>query len=174
VVTLDGSTSALVDEYAWSQVSGPTVTLNGATTAKPTFTFPLMALPTSTTTTNPGYATESTAIVLRLTVTGQGGQTSTDTVTVSPQKETFAITAAEFRSGREWRVSGTSDILAGQRVAVVLGQALTGRVLGFTNVDALGAWSFRGAGAVTPGTNTTVSAVSTMGGSQTAFSFRSR
>ena len=57
---------------------------------------------------------------------------------------------------------------------MVLGQTLTGRVLGYTNVDAVGAWSFRGAGGVTPSNNTTVSAVSTMGGSQTAFSFRNR
>jgi hypothetical protein len=175
-VTLDGSRSALVDTYAWAQVSGPVVTLNGASTAKPSFTFPLMALPTSTATAgNPGYTTNATPVRLRLTVTGQGGQVVTDEVTVSPQPETFAITAAEFRAGVEWRVSGTSDLLAGQRVAVVMGNAFTGRVLGYTNVDAVGAWTFRGAGGIVPPTTTTtVSAVSTMGGSQTAFIFRRR
>jgi hypothetical protein len=173
-VTLDGSRSALADEYAWSQVSGPPVTLNGKATARPTFTLPLMGLPTSTTTANPTYQTDTRPVVLRLTVTGQGGQTSSDEVTVAPARENLSITAAEYRRGLEWRVSGTTDILAGQRVAVVLGQSLTGRVLGYANVDAVGAWSFRGAGAVTPGANTTVSAVSTMGGSQSAFTFRNR
>jgi hypothetical protein len=113
-------------------------------------------------------------VVLRLTVTGQGGQQVTDEVTVAPAPETLAIGAAEYRAGSEWRVSGTSNVLAGQRVAVVLGSALTGRVLGFANVDALGAWSFRGAGAVAPGTQSTVSAVSTMGGNRLAFTFRRR
>ena len=172
-VALDGSRSALVDTYAWTQVSGPAVTLSGATTARPSFVLPLMGLPTSTTGPNPSYAPSATPVVLRLTVTGQGQQ-STDEVTVAPAAESLAIGAAEYRAGNEWRVSGTSNILAGQRVAVVLGQALTGRVLGFTNVDAVGAWSFRGAGGVAPGTNTTVSAVSTMGGGQTAFAFRRR
>lgn len=173
-VALDGSRSALVDTYAWTQVSGPPVTLSGAGSARPTFVMPLMALPTSTTSTNPSYTTSSTPVVLRLTVTGQGGQLATDEVTVAPAPETLAIAAAEYRAGTEWRVSGTSTILAGQRVAVVLGSALTGRVLGFTNVDAVGAWSFRGAGAVAPGTQSTVSAVSTMGGSRLAFTFRRR
>ena len=44
-VQLDGSRSALVDEYAWTQVSGPAVSLTGAATATPTFTMPLMPLP---------------------------------------------------------------------------------------------------------------------------------
>lgn len=174
-VSLDGSRSALVDEYSWTQVSGPPVSLVGAATARPTFVLPLMALPTSTTGNNPSYATTSTPVVLQLRVTGQGGQESVDTVTISPQPEQLAIAAAEFRAGREWRVSGTSDLLAGQRVAVVMGGSLTGRVLGFTNVDAAGAWSFKGAGTVVPNNaTTTVSVVSTMGGSQTGFTFRRR
>ena len=172
--TLDGTRSALADTYAWSQVSGPTVTLAEATSAKPTFVLPVMALPTSTTGANPGYATDSRPVVLRLTVTGQGGQEVTDTVSVAPQPENLAIGAAEYRAGVEWRVSGTSNLLVGQRVAVVLGPVLTGRVLGFTNVDAAGAWSFRGAAAVAPGTATTVSAVSAQGGSQSGFTFRRR
>lgn len=173
-VTLDGTGSTLVDTYQWSQVSGPAVTITGATTARPAFVLPPMPLPTSTTTTNPGYATSSAPVVLRLTVTGQGGQQVSDEVSVSPRPEALVVAAAEFRTGNGWRASGTSDVLAGQRVAVVLGSALTGRVLGFTTVDAAGAWSFRGAAGVTPGTTSTVSAVSAMGGSQTGFTFRRR
>ena len=60
-------------------------------------------------------------------------------------------------------------------MAVVLGNTLTGRVLGFTTVDNVGAWTFRGAGNVTPPTTTTtVSAVSAAGGSRTGFTFRRR
>lgn len=173
-VSLDGSRSALADFYAWSQVSGPAVTIAGATSAQMTFDLPLMALPSSTTGSNPGYATTSTPLILRLTVTGQGGQQVSDEATISPQPEDLVIAAAQFRAGREWRASGTSDLPAGQRVAVILGPVLSGRVLGYTNVDAAGAWSFRGAGAVRPGAATTVSAVSALGGSQLAFAFRSR
>jgi hypothetical protein len=43
-VTLDGGTAADPDNdtltYAWTQISGPTVTLTGATNAHPTFTAP--------------------------------------------------------------------------------------------------------------------------------------
>jgi hypothetical protein len=175
VVNLDGSTSTLADEYKWERVSGPAVTITGATTAKPSFRFPLMPLPTSTASTgNPTYKVDAEPVVLKLTVTGQG-KTATDEVTIKPQTETLTITAAEYRPGTEWRVSGTSSILAGQRVAVVMGNALTGRVLGFANVDAVGGFSFRGAGAVAPPTTTTtVSAVSAQGDDHTGFVFRRR
>lgn len=173
-VTLDGSRSALVDEYSWTQVSGPAVTLSNATTAKPTFVLPLMPLPTNTTGPNPSYTTSSTPVVLELRVTGQGGKESRDEITISPQPETLAVTTAEYRAGIEWRVSGTTSILAGQRVAVMLGSSLTRRVIGFATVDALGAWTFRGAGDVAPGATTTVSVVSATGGSQLAVTFRRR
>jgi hypothetical protein len=180
LASLDGSSSVLADTYKWEQViptSGqqpPTVTINGPNTAKPTFTFPKMPLPALNATT---YTVNQQPITLKLTVTGQNGATATDEVVVRPQPETLAITAAEFRAGSEWRVSGTSTILAGQRVAVMYGQpgTGTGRVIGFANVDALGAWSFRGnAAAVPPQAITTVSAVSEMGDDQTGFVFRRR
>lgn len=174
-VRLDGAGSTLVDEMRWTRVSGPPVTLTGATTPGASFVMPPMGLPTSTTGPNPTYAPSDEPVVLRLTVTGQGGQEATDEVVVTPGAETLGVTAAEFRAGREWRVSGTSSVLAGQRVAVVLGSALTGRVLGFATVDAAGVWVFRGAGAVTPpATTTTVSAVSAVGGRTTGFVFRRR
>lgn len=173
-VALDGGASILVDDYKWSQVSGPEISLSGADTATPRFTFPLMALPTNTAGPDPQYATQADPVVLRLTVTGQGGQVSTDEVVVSPAAETLTITGAEFRNGKQWRVRGTSSFPVGHRVAVVLGGSLTGRTLGFVEVDTLGDWDFRGAGTVAPGAETTVSAVSTMGGSHTGFAFRSR
>ncbi len=173
--TLDGTASALADDHEWTQVSGPAVNLTGADTATPSFTMPLMPLPTSTTGPNPFYTTTNAPVVLQLAVTGQGGQSSSDEVTVSPLPESVDITAAEFRAGREWRVSGTSSLSAGQRVAVVMGDSLTGRVLGYPTVDGAGAWSFRGAGNVTPSAaTTTVSVVSSLGGSDTGFTFRRR
>ena len=47
-VTLDGRASTGAATYAWTQVvaaGGPTVTLTGANTAQPTFTFPLYKFP---------------------------------------------------------------------------------------------------------------------------------
>jgi hypothetical protein len=121
-VSLDGSASTLAGEYSWKQLSGPAVTIAGATTAKPTYTFPLMSLPTSTTS-NLGYRiAPPEPVVIELTVTPPNGTTATDKVTVTPQLETLAITNAEYRSDkREWRVSGTSSIVGQQRVAVTLG-----------------------------------------------------
>jgi hypothetical protein len=174
-VSLDGSASTLAGEYSWKQISGPAVTIAGATTAKPTFALPLMSLPTSTTS-NPGYTVAAPEpIVIELTITAPGGTTATDTVTVTPQLETLAITNAEDRSDkREWRVSGTSSIAGAQRVAVALG-TLTGRLLGTANVDATGAWSYRGTVSSAPATSiTTVSAVSALGDDHSGFTFRRR
>jgi hypothetical protein len=174
-VSLDGSASTLAGEYSWKQLSGPAVTIAGATTAKPTFTFPLMSLPTSTTS-NLGYRiAPPEPVVIELTVTPPNGTTATDKVTVTPQLETLAITNAEYRSDkREWRVSGTSSIVGQQRVAVTLG-TLEGRLLGTANVDATGAWSYRGTASSAPPTSiTTVSAVSAMGDDHSAFTFRRR
>ncbi len=92
VVTLDGSLSSDPDgdaiTYAWSQVSGPTITLNDPTAVKPTFTAP------------EGPAN----IVLSLIVTDSHGAASTadqvaitvlanhaPTVSVAPQHQTFDI-----------------------------------------------------------------------------------
>ena len=53
--------------------------------------------------------------------------------------------AVRYRTGNnEWRISGTSNLLAGQRVTAVLGSTLTGRVIGTpAAVDAAGAFSIR-------------------------------
>jgi hypothetical protein len=60
-------TQATISSYAWTQVSGTTVLLNGANTATPTFTAPTVA----------------TTLVFSLTVTDSTGAVSSpDTVTV--------------------------------------------------------------------------------------------
>ncbi|MGA9763051.1 MAG: PKD domain-containing protein, partial [Gaiellaceae bacterium] len=70
-VTLDGSASSDQDgdhlTYAWTQTSGPTVSLSDATAHKPTFTAPA------------GTHT----LVFSLTVDDQNGGTATDTVTIT-------------------------------------------------------------------------------------------
>ena len=173
-VNLDASASKLADDYAWTQVSGPAVELTGANTATPSFRFPVMPLPTNTTGPNTDYTTDERPVVLKLTVTGQGGQQATDEITVNPAPENLRINLAEYRAGTGWRVTGTSDILAGQRVAVVIGPNLTQRVMGYTTVDATGAWDFRGALNIQPGSRTRVSAASEMGGSHLRFAFTVR
>ncbi|RZU49388.1 hypothetical protein EV385_1138 [Krasilnikovia cinnamomea] len=166
-VTLDGSKSTAAETYSWTQVSGPAVTLAGATSAKPSFTYPVQALPAA-----PGpnatYVYNNAPVVLELTVRNAAG-VSTDRVVVTPQPETFSGLAVRYRTGNnEWRISGSSSILAGQRVSVVLGSTLTGRVIGTANVDATGAFSLRVTGP-NPGTVRTVSFVSTTGGRQLGF-----
>jgi hypothetical protein len=184
-VTLDGSQSIGAATYRWQQVpnvAGETipadhvVALSSATAAKPTFRFPTMALPAA-----PGpnatYTAVATPLRFRLTVTGvDGSTTSTSETVVRPGAEALTVTA-RYRTRGEWRVSGTSDLKLGQKVAVVLGSSrdaagqptLTsarGRVVGFANVDATGAWSYTGTGPDprTAPAATTVTAVSAQGG----------
>ncbi len=64
-VTLTGSAIGQVDGVAWTQVSGPTVTLNNANTATATFIAPGVA--------------SGTALVFRFTATAAGGTTTADT-----------------------------------------------------------------------------------------------
>jgi len=70
-VSLDGSGSSdangTIATYAWTQLSGATVTLSGASTATPGFTAP----------------NASGALVFQLTVTDNGGASRSDTVTVT-------------------------------------------------------------------------------------------
>ncbi|HWK50917.1 MAG TPA: glycosyl hydrolase family 18 protein, partial [Steroidobacter sp.] len=70
-VSLQGSgtdSDGSIASYRWTQTSGPTVTLNGATSATATFNAP--------------QVTTSTSLTFRLTVTDNLGATGTDDVTV--------------------------------------------------------------------------------------------
>ena len=72
-VTLDGSASkdsdGTITQYAWKQIAGPTVTLTGATTAKPTFTAPIIMA--------------DTALTFELTVTDNSKATAKNSVTIT-------------------------------------------------------------------------------------------
>jgi hypothetical protein len=166
-VTLDGSRSTNVESYAWRQVSGPAVTLAGATTAKPTFTFPALVLPAAPGP-NAAYVYNNDPVVLELTVRNPAGVNVART-TVRPQAETLTGITVRYRTGNnEWRIAGNSDLIQGQRVIAVLGTTLTGRVIGTpVAVDAAGAFSIRVTGPV-PGPVVTISLVTTTGGRQLA------
>ena len=69
VVTLSGTATGQ-RSVLWSQVSGPPVTLSGATTLHPTFTYPRMALPVGPAGhVTAGYAVHNEPIVLKLAAT---------------------------------------------------------------------------------------------------------
>jgi hypothetical protein len=168
VVALDGSRSTTAESYSWTQVSGPAVTLSGATTAKPTFTFPLQLLP-ATPGPNPAYVFSNDPVVLQLTVRNPAG-TSTGTVAVRPLADGFNTLSVKYRTGNnEWRIAGNTNLLAGQRVSAVLGSTLTGRVIGTpAQADGTGAFAIRVTGPA-PGAIRTISLVSTTGGVSLAF-----
>jgi hypothetical protein len=152
-ITLDASASTGAAGYAWVQTAGTTATLAGAASAKPTFTMPRTGTP----------------LTFRVTVTGPGG-TATDTVVISATPDPLTVASASYRSGkREWRISGTAGIKAGNSVTVWLGSAVGGTRIGTSVVDTTGAWSVRVSGSsAAPGTPPTVTIESTRGGVRTA------
>jgi hypothetical protein len=152
-ITLDASASTGAATYTWTQTAGTTVTLTGAGTAQPTFTMPRT----------------STPLTFRVVVTGPGGSAS-DTVVISATPDPITVTAATYRSGkREWRITGTAAITAGNSVTVWLGPSLGGVKIGTSVVDTTGAWAVRLSGSnIVPGTPPTVSIESTRGGVLTA------
>ena len=170
VVTLDASATLGAQSLAWTQTGGPTMTLSSTTAAKPTFTYAFMPLPTASAgNANPLYAPNNTPLTFTLTATPVGGGTvQTDTVVISPQAETFSNVVARYRTGRgEWRVTGSTSILAGQRVTIVLGPNAQGKTIGSATVDAAGAFSVRAGRLPDPRTapaQTLVTVISATGG----------
>jgi hypothetical protein len=166
-VTLNGSASQAAESYSWRQVSGPAVTLIGATSARPTFTYQVQAMP-AVPGPNAGYVYNNDPVVLELTVRNAAG-TNVDLVVIRPQAESLTGFTARYRTGgNEWRITGNTNLLAGQRFAMVLGSTLTGRVIGAVGtVDAAGVLTVRATGPV-PGTVRTISIVTATGGRQLA------
>jgi hypothetical protein len=160
-VTLDASASHGATSLAWRQVSGPTVALTGAGTARPTFTMPEITLP-SAPGPNPAYTVNSASPTFEVTATGPSGS-GTDRVVVSAQAETLSGLSVRYRTRGEWRITGTSSLAAGQRVAIVLGADLRGQVVATGTVDAAGVFDMRPT-TPNPGTTTTVSLITTTGG----------
>ena len=84
-VTLDGSLSIGATSYLWEQIpnvdgqvipADHVVKLSSSTAVKPTFTFPLMALPTAPGPNNAYTTVAATPLRFKLTVTGVDGTTA--------------------------------------------------------------------------------------------------
>ena len=167
VVNLAGKATGQ-QSVLWTQVSGPQVKLSSTTTLNPTFTYPKMALPFGAAgQATAGYVLNNEPIVLQLTATPASGSVATDTVRISPTPETITPGTARYRTRGEWRVTGTTDLKAGQTVAMVLGSdPETGQFIGQATIDAAGAFSFKGGGQPVA-TGTTVTYISSTGGTAT-------
>ncbi|MGY1638780.1 hypothetical protein ACI78V_19200 [Geodermatophilus sp. SYSU D00742] len=156
VLTATGTNAT---SYEWVQTSTPAVSVPSTTGNTVSFTAP------------------AHPVTFQVTATGPGG-TATGSVTVTPNVDTLAITAAELRTGtREWRVSGTSSVTDLNTVTVFLATTTgtKGAVIGTATVDATGAWTVRIANGVSPTTGfTRVVAESTKGGVSAPFAFTSR
>ncbi len=167
VVNLAGKATGQ-QSVLWTQVSGPQVKLSSTTTLNPTFTYPKMALPFGAAgQATAGYVLNNEPIVLQLAATPASGNVATDTVRISPTPETITPGTARYRTRGEWRVTGTTDLKAGQTVAMVLGSdPETGQFIGQATIDAAGAFSFKGGGQPVA-TGTTVTYISSTGGTAT-------
>ena len=140
VVTLDGTGSQNAGSYSWAQVvnvGDPAVVLNGANTARPTFTLPNYANP----------------LTFELTVSNAAGS-ATDTVQVQRTPDTFSNLRPQFiRSKNDWKITGNTQILGlpsgpGNAVRAYLGvyateadAILANRYIGQSQVDGAGAWA---------------------------------
>lgn len=157
-VVLDATGSTGAASFQWTQISGPTVTLNGAATARPTFLMPAGTTP----------------LAFQVTVTGPGGSAS-DAVVIRAIPDVISVARAEFRTGNaEWRIDGTSSIIDNNAVTVYVGSGTSGQVIGTALVDTTGAWSVRVRNSPVSPVGGVVTIQTTRGGQQTVpFSVRS-
>jgi hypothetical protein len=170
------ATATNATTYLWSQTAGPKVTLSSNTTLNPTFTYPRIALPVGPAgKINTGYSTtagvnldSATAIKLQLTASKVGVASASATVIITPTAETITPITTRYRTRGDWRVTGTSNLIAGQVIAMVLGakNATNPVYIGQATVDAAGAFSFVGGlqPVVPAGTKTSVTYISSTGG----------
>lgn len=94
MVTLNGTASSDPDldtlSFSWAQLSGPTVTLSGGSTATPTFTAPQVSA--------------NTVLTFRLTVNDGRGGTDTDDVSITVQNVTAPNTPPNADAGADFNV----------------------------------------------------------------------
>ena len=129
----------------------------GATTLRPTFTFPFYKSPA-----NKGPLT------FNLKVTSVDGTVANSLVTISPSSDTVTVTRAIYTvSKATWLVAGTSSVLAGQIVTAHYG-LITGPVIGTAIVDPTGAFQVRGTTPVAA-VGSQVTAESQLGGVSASF-----
>lgn len=171
VVSLDGTGSTATDAtYQWEQILTKSddpdkVTLEAATTLKPTFSLPVFKHPMT-----------NTPLTFKLTVT-VGTTVRTDEVKVTPVPDKVSITQAQWKS-RDMRISGTSNVVGGT-ITIYQGGP-DGRELGIATVTAAdagtgGTWSLRlrnnAAGTTSPGS---IWIQSTLGGTAGPFTVTNR
>lgn len=116
--------------YLWAQDPADETQLTGLTLTGPTLVF----------------TAPPTPVTFTVTVTGPGGLTASDTVTVTPNRDQLTVTRAELRTNRnEWRVDGTATVVTDNTVTVWLRQpdGSKGAVVGSDAPDAVGVWSIR-------------------------------
>ena len=148
-VVLDGSGSTAGATFAWTQLTGPPVTLTGASSPTATFTMP----------------NQFQNLSFRLTVTKQGLSTPAE-VSVIAQAGTVTIDAgAQFRTSKgEWRATGTASFPGANTVTVRTGNvAGAGTTIATLPVDALGVWTMQIKGSPVPG-NGNINVVASRGG----------
>jgi hypothetical protein len=169
-VTLDATgSSPEAKTFSWKQAGAPTdpqVTLTGADTATPKFTFP---------------KTNAT-LTFEVTASGGGGS-ATDTVQVTAPADRLTLSRAQFtRSNNEWRIEGSSNVFGpGVSVTAYPGPTATGTPINAAPaaVDTLGAFRIRLSGvpaalrpvnnaAFGPANQQTITLKSTSGGTLTA------
>lgn len=172
-VSLSGLASlGPVATWQWTHNAPTTFTIEGANTATPTLVVP-------------DLGTTSLDVLVTLRVTDQFGTPATDTMIVHVVNpvvlDRLAVASAHFtRATSAWQISGTAALRQGQVVTLYLGTAgNTARRIGTAVVNATGTWTFIGGrnSAVANGTtpvagDTTVWAVSALGGAPVAMPFR--
>ncbi|BDG01922.1 PKD domain-containing protein [Anaeromyxobacter oryzae] len=160
-VTLDGSASrdaqGLPLTYTWLQVSGPPVTLTGASTAKPTFVAPAIA-------------PSSPSVAIAFTLTVNDGYVSSfpaaTNVTVLPAADQIQITLVEYRTQKQRLTVNASDLTVTDGSATLYLQPLTagGVPLQLQNLGG-GLYTIQLVGVPQP---TTVTVTSSLGGTATS------
>ncbi|HEY1569769.1 MAG TPA: hypothetical protein VGG05_00390 [Pseudonocardiaceae bacterium] len=148
-VLLDASNSTGAASFAWTQVSGTSVTPTNADTSRASFTMPA--------TTDP--------LVFKVTLTGPGC-TASDEVTITARSDTLTITRAECRADQQqWRIDGTATILDDNVVSVFLGTDASGTLIGSAQVDPLdGSFDVRVRGSAVAPSGSAVFVQSSRGG----------
>jgi hypothetical protein len=120
IVTLDGSASRAsgtgLRSFSWAQIEGPTQSISGATSSRPTFVATAV--------------TATTDLVFQLTVVDDRGNADTDltTVTIEPTADAAMLAAGELVAEdlRPPALDGTSECLASSAGTAEADAALSG------------------------------------------------
>jgi hypothetical protein len=168
---IDGSGSTNATTFSTVVKNGPPVTITNGTTNKPSVTVPRWA---GVNDTIPQATPPNNALTVVTFTAGNGTQSSSVDVTITPALDTLVIGNARFQSGKDLRVTGTETIqgvaanavLNPQTTVDVYVATATGPwvALGPSPVDTTGAWAVRPKTAPT-GTYTRYLVQSTRGGS---------